>query len=650
MVTPTLMATRVIRRVNDFFRTIFDPYPSGDARMRDRVYSFTTANFTGGLVAGLVLPVFIYYAGWPSPIVWIAFAWLMAPLALAFAPRFGMSLAHAHLIAVINLTGLLTWLMVFTGGLNSFLIAWFVIIPIEASLSRRKGLTALSIGLGCLSITLLYGLTHFGLMPQSQVKTANWSLLFTASTLAAMIYAGAVAMSVQRLHQRAERDAKAGEDRYRFLADNALDMIIRHRPDGSMAFVSKACRKMLGYTPDEMLAAKPGELIHRADRKHVEIALSRASHFGEDTSIEFRMQHKNGDYIWLEMRCRPVTTANRAELMGPAYYLNTLSKAKIVDEESFEIIAVARDISRAKQYEQELIHARELAEAGSRSKLHFLANVSHELRTPLSAINGFSDIMKREMFGPMGNEKYLEYSSLIHSSGNHLLELINDLLDISKIEAGKYSIDHESIFFPVIIENCLRLVRLQMEHAKVRLHVNLPESLPRIEADPRACKQILLNLLSNAIKFTRPGGELTISLYMEDDFQILEVADTGIGIDPRHLGRLGKPFEQVKNASGFAANDRSKVGTGLGLALVRSLTELHGGSFVMTSEVGEGTTVRIALPRVAPVGHDVNTPLPGIFGGDIAAEIVEASKDALEAIADEADPDKKDRSNLHDAA
>lgn len=619
--------------------------------MRDRVFSFTTANFAGGLIAGLVLPLYIYFAGWPNAVVWVAFAWLMAPLLLAFGPRFGMSLARAHTIAVINMTGLVTYLMVFTGGLGSFLIAWFVIIPIEASLSRRKELTALSIGLGCMSIVLLFLLTNFDLLPQSQVSTANWSLFFSASTLAALIYAGAVAMSVQHLHQRAERDAKSGEDRYRFLADNALDMIIRHRPDGSIAFVSKACKKTLDYTPDEMMAFEPGELIHRADRKHVEIALSRASHFGEDTTVEFRMQHKNGDFIWLEMRCRPVVIAHRAELMGPAYYLNTLSGANLVAEESHEIIAVARDVSKAKQYEQELIHARELAEAGSRSKLHFLANVSHELRTPLSAINGFSDIMKREMFGPMDNKKYLEYSNLIHSSGNHLLELINDLLDISKIEAGKYSIDHESMFFPVIIENCLRLVRLQMERARVKLQVNLPANLPRLEADPRACKQILLNLLSNAIKFTEPGGTITISMYMnEDGLQVLEVSDTGIGIDPRHLDRIGKPFEQVKSATDFVANDRTNAGTGLGLALVRSLTELHGGSFDIASEPGEGTTVCIALPLVAPVGHDVDEPLPGIFNNDVAANIVEASREALEAIAEEAASDTKGSAHIHDAA
>lgn len=638
----------LIRRINNFFRAVFDPYPSGDARMRDRVFSFTTANFTGGLIAALVLPLYIYFAGLPSLVVWIAFAWLMVPLALAFGPRMGMSLTRAHTISVINMTGLVTYLMVFTGGLNSFLIAWFVIIPIEASLSRRKELTGLAIALGCVSMLVLYGMSTFGWMPASQLVVANWSFLFTASTLAALIYAGAVAMSVQQLHQRVEEDAKAGEDRYRFLTDNALDMIIRHRSDGSIAFISKACKRVLGYTPDEIMDFEPGALINRADRKHVEIALARASHFGEDTTIEFRMQHKSGDYVWLEMRCRPVTIANRAELMGPAHYLNTLSGANLVAEESHEIIAVARDISKAKQYEQELIHARELAEAGSRSKLHFLANVSHELRTPLSAINGFSDIMKREMFGPMDNKKYLEYSGLIHSSGNHLLELINDLLDMSKIEAGKYSIDHESIFFPVIIENCLRLVRLQMEHAKVRLHVDLPHNLPRIEADPRACKQILLNLLSNAIKFTEPGGAITISMFMEEGRQVIEVSDTGVGIDPRHIDRLGKPFEQVKGASNFVANDRAQVGTGLGLALVRSLTELHGGTFGITSEVGTGTSVRISLPLVAPIGHDVDEPLPGIFGNDIAAEIVEASKDALEAIAEEASEGASP--DIHDAA
>jgi two-component system, cell cycle sensor histidine kinase DivJ len=641
-----------LSRVMNFFRSTFDPYPSGEEWMRDRVYAFTTANFASGLMVLMILPVYIYLTGLPSLIVWIAFVWLMVPSALAFAPRFGLSLRAADTLSIINMTGLVTFLVTLTGGLNSFLIAWFVVIPIEASLSGRHRLTGLAIGLAGLGIAILYGVTVFGFLPESHVSLVSWPLLFTISTLAAMIYAGGVTMSVQRLHRRAEKDATAGRERYRFLADNALDMIIRHDPDGAMTFVSKASLSVLGYTPKEMLAFEKAALIHRADQKHVEIALSRCSNFGEDTTIEFRMRHKNGDYIWLEMRCRAVAVTNREERALPINYVNSLTgMVQASGPESHEIIAVARDNSKAKQYEQELIHARELAEAGSRSKLHFLANVSHELRTPLSAINGFSDIMKREMFGPIGNKRYVEYSQLIHSSGNHLLELINDLLDMSKIEAGKYSIDHESIFFPVIIENCLRLVRLQMERAQVKLHVDLPQSLPRIEADSRACKQILLNLLSNAIKFTAPGGSISISMYMDGDFQVLEVGDTGVGISETDLDRLGNPFEQVKGSS-FAANDRSGAGTGLGLSLVRSLTELHGGHFLISSEVGQGTLIRILLPLVAPKGHDVNAPLPGIFQEVEPHEVGRPDDIALNISGgQDADPSvDPDDGNLHDAA
>ncbi len=230
------------------------------------------------------------------------------------------------------------------------------------------------------------------------------------------------------------------------------------------------------------------------------------------------------------------------------------------------------------------------AEAANHAKSEFLANMSHELRTPLNAINGFSEIMSAEMFGPLGHARYKEYAGDILNSGQHLLSLINDILDMSKIEAGKMTLRFEPMSVAEVVDDAMRLVRQRAEKAGLKLRTQLP-ALPEIEADYRAVKQVLLNLLTNAIKFTPQGGSITISAALTDKSVHLTVADTGVGIAAKDLERLARPFEQVEHQ--FA---KTKEGTGLGLALTKSLTEMHGGRMEVDSTVGDGTRVQIILP------------------------------------------------------
>jgi len=533
----------------------------------------------------------------------------MSPLALSLLPRLGLALEACHAVAVLNLAALVTFLAIFTGGLSSFLIAWLFILPVEAALSGSRRIIFAAIGLVASALALLLALGTLAWIPPSRVPAESWALLFVLATLAAVIYAGALAINIQRLYQRVEDDAHTGEARYRFLADNALDMIIRHRHDGSMAFVSPACQAILGYLPDEMLALPPLSLIHRADRKEVEIALAQASHYGADATLEFRMQHRAGHYVWLEMRCRPVVV-DQPESDAKAWFGNKSDPARTLDPEPYEIIAVARDISSAKSYEQELLQARDEAEIANQSKTRFLANISHELRTPLNAIIGFSDMMKQEMFGPLGDSHYAEYSTLINESGAHLLDLINDLLDMSKVEAGKYLLRREKFFIPVVIESCVRIIHLQAKRAGITLQVDLPPSLLHVEADPRACKQMLLNLLSNAIKFTPKGGTIKITSGVVDDVLILEVSDNGIGIPPQALQRLGQPFEQVGADDHDQHVSRAQAGTGLGLALVKSLAKLHGGDMEIASRLGEGTLVQVSFPLSEVKSEEADAQYP----------------------------------------
>ncbi|MEI9904120.1 MAG: PAS domain-containing sensor histidine kinase, partial [Asticcacaulis sp.] len=262
------------------------------------------------------------------------------------------------------------------------------------------------------------------------------------------------------------------------------------------------------------------------------------------------------------------------------------------NEEQLQALVEKLELSRkrqevlARKYEIAKIRA----EAANHAKSEFLANMSHELRTPLNAINGFSEIMATEMFGPLGHPRYKEYSGDILSSGQHLLSLINDILDMSKIEAGKMSLRFEPVLIDEVVEDTLRLVRQRVDKAGLKVRTHLPV-LPEIEADFRALKQILLNLLTNAIKFTPQGGTITVSAVMTDANVHISVADTGIGIAEKDLERLARPFEQIENQF-----SKTREGTGLGLALTKSLIEMHNGRMDIDSKVGEGTTVHVILP------------------------------------------------------
>lgn len=254
----------------------------------------------------------------------------------------------------------------------------------------------------------------------------------------------------------------------------------------------------------------------------------------------------------------------------------------------------------AQKYAAEKIRA----ESANRSKSEFLANMSHELRTPLNAINGFSEILTAEMFGPLGDRRYKEYSQDILNSGQHLLAVINDILDMSKIEAGKMNLKREPIHIQDVVEDAIRLMRNRAESVGLTLLVKLND-LPEADADYRAIKQILLNLLSNAIKFTPRGGKVTVSASLMEATALsgltaeqrvrISITDTGIGIAKDDLLRLAQPFEQIESQL-----SKSQPGTGLGLALTKSLVELHDGTLTMDSQPGQGTTVSFTLPLVYP--------------------------------------------------
>jgi PAS domain S-box-containing protein len=263
------------------------------------------------------------------------------------------------------------------------------------------------------------------------------------------------------------------------------------------------------------------------------------------------------------------------------------------DGRSAGLIGIILDITDHKRFERELKLSKERVEFANRSMTEFLANMSHELRTPLNSIIGFSDVMRTETFGPIAQPQYREYVGNIHASGTHLLALISEILDVSKIEAGELALDVGPVDVPQLAVFCLDMVRERAERAELQVTSEIDPVLQTIQADELRVKQILLNLLSNAIKFTPGGGAVVLRIEPEQGNLIrFTVSDSGIGIPEDELARVVQPFVQ-----GSTNPSHRQMGSGLGLSLARSLSELHGGTLEIASVLGEGTKVTVRLPR-----------------------------------------------------
>ncbi len=313
-----------------------------------------------------------------------------------------------------------------------------------------------------------------------------------------------------------------------------------------------------------------GERVHKRDIGRLLQAFQRAILERNDYDIEFRALRPDGEvrYVRCQGRC------DRDE-----------------EEEVVGLFGIMQDITERTIYEIDLREAKEAAERAYAAKSQFLANMSHELRTPLNAIIGFSEMMQRQLLGPIGTEKYLEYIDGIRESGEHLLDLISDILNMSKIEAGKYELDLEEFNLAEVIRTAMHMIQSRAHDAGLDITTRFDREDQRIIADRRAVMQIVLNLLSNSVKFTDTGGSVRLECFSRDNYISIKVADTGIGIPANKLKSITRPFEQA--ASHYT---REHEGSGLGLAITKELAEMHGGSIHIDSAVGVGTTVTIRLP------------------------------------------------------
>ncbi len=288
---------------------------------------------------------------------------------------------------------------------------------------------------------------------------------------------------------------------------------------------------------------------------------------------------KDGGIVGIEI---DITDIKNKELELQNHVNEQIITREALERQSGEMIQLLEDYAIEK----------DKAESANLAKSQFLATMSHELRTPLNAIIGFSEMYLHQAFGPLGSEKYEEYAQDIHKSGAHLLELINDILDMSKIESGKYDLSLSQVDIVDLIDECVRMLSGRAVESGITIKLSKPESLPVSNADRRALKQAILNILTNAVKFTPRNGHVSISAGFADEKFAIVIADTGIGMTPEELMQAQQPFVQVKRGEG-----RSHEGTGLGLPLTKKLIELQGGQLILESEPEKGTTATILFPQ-----------------------------------------------------
>jgi PAS domain S-box-containing protein len=365
-------------------------------------------------------------------------------------------------------------------------------------------------------------------------------------------------------------DGQETHNAHRWMAEDAADIVVLRDPEGRLLRINPAIERVLGWDARDIDDAKLAELVHPEDREAF-ISANRQPQQDETLSGIYRLRHRNGDYLWLETITRGSFVAETGKLQ--------------------HCVSVSRDVTARHVMELEFRAAQQQIEHAIRAKSRFLANMSHELRTPLNTIIGFTDLMRQRTFGPLGNERYEEYATMIHDSGQLLLDLISDMMDMAKIEAGTLELAIAQVDLCASVDDCIRMLSDRAANSGLELTADLPDTPLYLSADQRSIKQILLNVLTNAVKFTPAGGHVGVQIHTNDGYAVVSVYDTGIGIPADELSGLGRPFERT-------GQDLMHTGSsnGLGLALVRTLTEKHRGKFTIASEEGVGTTVTLCFP------------------------------------------------------
>ncbi len=514
------------------------------------------------------LPLVLAFQGVPSPTEAALFALTLMPFAAALLVACNGRLVAAQAVAAAGLIGIALCLAAVAGSAAAF--AWLILAGLEIALAfdrtllRRAFLVLVPAAGAILALDGIAAGRHAA----------------EASELAALCAVAVAALAGWRLVDEAGRGAPK-DGRAAALTGALGDAVAVFDASGAVVEVVTGCEALLGAGPGELAGRAFFDLVNVADRPAFLKLLGDAVHAGGMQRGTLRLRTVSSEQNPAGY-CEPrhVTVEVRAHAAGG------------------EVVAVLRDVTEARRREAEIDEAQRKIDTALRAKDHFLANMSHELRTPLNAIIGFSEMLGSRTMGPSDPAKQREYAGIIHQSGQHLLSVVNSILDMSKIQSGTFSLIPEPFPMLPLAEQCCDVIRLQAQNGRVEIVRDVPGDLEEIVADRRACRQILINLLSNAVKFTPEGGRVTLRMRPEGTALRIGVGDTGIGIGEADLTRLGDPFFQAGSSL-----SRPYEGTGLGLSVVRGLVGLHGGTISIESEPAKGTAVTVRLPldcRVSP--------------------------------------------------
>ncbi|MBT5048645.1 MAG: PAS domain S-box protein, partial [Rhodospirillaceae bacterium] len=435
--------------------------------------------------------------------------------------------------------------------------------------------------LGGLAYLAFWG-TGFGLF-----ALTGWLIPLFAPSLA---LAGAGSLSVAVMAQRYKRKKQFAEAMVH-RRNESLHKVVENSFDGIIVTTSDGDITMTNSSADFLMGWKAGEKAGMPITDFIPNANDYGAHFFKLGETPDRLSERNIEPLEVPCERMDGTSFTMELVVYNARVSFTQGDSAATGGERVSYIYSFRDITARKRTEEAQKEALKESEAANRAKTEFLANMSHELRTPLNAIIGFSEIMKMEALGPIGTPQYVEYVVDIHNSGSHLIEIVNDILDMSKIEAGDIELNEEPCDVFQMADTCMRLVADRAQNGEVALVNTMESDLPRLFADQRMIKQILLNLLSNAVKFTPADGTVTLSAGVDGAGLTVSVSDTGNGIPAEKMAVILEPFGQADMTL-----QRQFEGTGLGLPLAKGMTELHGGSLTIESTEGKGTTASVSLP------------------------------------------------------
>ncbi len=575
----------------NYVDTLVHPAAQQDAITAARHRAFIAPRLLGSFVALASFPVYIAVRGVPSALEIGVFSWLAAPILIVYYLSRTGRYESAHVLSSLSLTILASAVALWTGGIGSFAAIWLVVVPLEAALSASRRVVAIAAFFALSAAAALFIFAATGMLPHIETTAEEHSALAAIGVVSAMLYATGLALGVESFSRANLWLLRSEEERYRLLADNVSDVVVRFGRAGSVLFASPTAESLMGVQVKELLGDSLFERVHVADRPAYLATLADTASLNEERSLAFRIRRGGGpqyagQFVWVEMLCRPFDYIDDKQIQA-----------------NRNVVAVLRDISEQKLQERAIEIARSESERASAAKSHFLATMSHELRTPLNAIIGFSEIMTNESLD-VNAARWREYARLINESGRHLLSVVNGILDVSKMETGNFEVTPEPFAPAPAIVSCTDLLALKAQESGVELKMRLALNLPELAADRRAFNQILINLISNAIKFTPRGGRVTVSALGDGTKLALTVEDTGVGIGEADLPHLGEPFFQAR-----ASYDRRHDGSGLGLSIVKGLVGLHGGDVDIRSRLGEGTRITVRLPVDCESARPASDPI-----------------------------------------